>query len=165
MWSRIVVLGAALAVAAAIASAGPAAMPTCKPGVSKVAGGMARTFCGTATARVVVNNKEYHFSGGQCDIYPRYIVVNIGTVVLAGAKKHAYFGLLLGKHPAATAVDPVVAKDGTYTKGLITVTAPGVRASVYNAADLEIRLTKNRRAGSFSGTGLGRKSVRGSFSC
>jgi hypothetical protein len=159
----LVVLVVALSVPALAES--PSAAPTsCKPGVSKVAGGVARTFCGTAKATVKVNGRSYAFTNGQCDIYPKYLVVNIGTVVVGSAKRKAYFGLLLGKHPAATAVDPVVSKDGTYRKGLITFRAPGIDVSVYNAPDLRISLVKNRRAGTFSGTGFGTK-VTGSFTC
>jgi hypothetical protein len=156
----------ALVSAAALSTAwpSPAAPVACTPGVSKVAGGFARTFCGNATARVLVKGKTHVFTGGQCDIYPRYLVVNIGTVVVGGTKKKAYFGLLLGKHPAATAVDPVVSKDGTYTKGLITIRASGIDVSVHNAPDLRISLVRKRRAGTFSGTGFGTK-VTGSFRC
>jgi hypothetical protein len=159
----LVVLVTALSVPA-LGGSSPAAPTSCEPGVSKVAGGVARTFCGTAKATVKVNGSLYVFTKGQCDVYPKYLVVNIGTVVVGSAKKKAYFGLLLGKHPAATAVDPVVAKDGTYTKGLITIRAPGVDVSVYNAPDLRISLVRNRRAGTFSGTGFGTK-VTGSFTC
>jgi hypothetical protein len=167
----LVVLVVALSVPALDGSS-PAAPTSCKPGVSKVAGGVARTFCGTAKATVKVNGRSYAFTNGQCDIYPKYLVVNIGTVVVGSAKRKAYFGLLMGKHPAATAADPVVAKDGRYKRGLITANAPGLRISTFNEPSLVIVLTGNRRAGVFSWSKSENKiynepalMVAGSFRC
>jgi len=166
--------GATVAIAMTIAGLGSAAaaQETCRAGVFRVPGGIARTFCGTARATVAVNGKTYLFKNGKCDLEPKYVVVNIGTVVLGGAKKKAYFGLELGKSPAATAADPVVSKDGTYRRGLITMQVRTFHASLYNVADLKITLTHHRSRGTFSGTKpgssiFGQKPVKisGSFRC
>ena len=64
---------------------------------------------------VTRNGKTVTFKGGECDVYPRYVVVNIGTVSPTGSKP--YFGPLVGKHPAATTADPVVAKERRVPQG------------------------------------------------
>jgi hypothetical protein len=119
---------------------------------------------------VTRNGKTVTFKGGECDVYPRYVVVNIGTVSPTGSKP--YFGLLVGKHPAATTADPVVAKDGVYRKGLVTAKAPGFSAGLYDNPDLEIVLSHGRRAGTFSGSKRGSKlfgtpaeKISGTFTC
>lgn len=148
----------------------------CVPGVKGVPGGISRTFCGTARATVKVNGKTFTFTGGQCDLYPKGLVVNIGTVILGGAKKKAYFGVLLGRNPGTGAKDPVVSKDGTYTKGLITMEAPGLKngVNIYNWPGLKIVLKNGRKAGTFAASKPGREAfgivvpalnVNGSFRC
>jgi hypothetical protein len=160
-----VVLGAT-----ATAASAARAERACTPGVTKVAGGVARTFCGSAKAAVTRNGKTVTFKGGECEIYPRYLVVNIGTASPTGNKP--YFGLLVGKHPAATAADPVVSGDGVYRKGLVTAKAPGFSAGLYNNPDLKIALAHGRRTGTFSGSKPGSKlfgtpaeKISGSFTC
>lgn len=165
------VLGEPIASAALSVRGGTSAAGTtsCVPGVKKVDGGLARTFCGSARATVVVNRTTRTFTGGQCELHPSYVVVNIGT---AGAGKKPYFGLLMGKHPAATAADPVVAKDGVYTRGLVTAKGPGFSLSLYNDPTLKIVLTSGRRRGTFSAKrpastifGTPAQTISGRFSC
>jgi hypothetical protein len=167
---------AAAAFAASPATAGPAASEACTSGVRTVNGVQARVFCGPARATAFVNGKRYAFANGECELRGKYVAVNIGTVMLGAGKGPAlsYFGLLMGKHPAAPPAEPAVAKDGTYRGGLVTMTARGLAAgaSLYGAPNLKITLRNNRRAGSFSGTMPGSKltnrpalKVRGSFTC
>jgi len=138
-----------------------------------------RVFCGSAKATVHVKvgskaPKTYTFKNGQCDRLPKYFDANIGTVVLGFSKKEPpYFGLLMGKSPAATSRDPVVAKDGTYKGGLITIaTGTGASYDLHGADQLTITLKKGRHAGSFVGKKPGSTlfnqpplSVTGSFTC
>lgn len=171
------VVAAALASSLAGTAGSSTAAPTaCVPGVKAVPGGTSRTFCGTARASVNVNGKTLTFTGGRCDLYPKGLVVNIGTVVLGGAKKKAYFGVLLGRNPGTGPKDPVVGKDGTYTKGLITMEAPGLKngVNIYNWPTLKIVLKNGRRSGTFTASKPGREafgvvvpamSVKGSFRC
>jgi len=146
----------------------------CKAGLTTIKGFQARVFCGPATVRGTVNGKRFAIANGVCERYPNYFVVNIGTVVLGLGKnkpKLPYFGLLMGKSPAYS-YDPAVAKDGTYTKGLITITSPKLKADLHNETDLKITLKNGRRAGRFSGTKPGSTifntptvKVAGSFRC
>jgi hypothetical protein len=170
---------AALAAAtldAAPATASPAGGAACTPGVTTIKGVQARVFCGSAKAVVFANGKRYVFANGTCERHGRYFVVNIGTVVLGGGDKAPlvpYFGLLMGKHPAASAAEPVVAGDGTYSRGLITMVGRGLEAAtLHGAHHLQITLRNDRHAGSFSGVRPGIRIIkmpplrlRGTFTC
>jgi hypothetical protein len=165
---------------AATASA-PGASTACTPSVRTIKGFQMRVFCGPAKATVKVQvgqkaAKTYVFKNGQCDRYPKYFVVNIGTVVLgtgSNRPKLPYFGLLMGKSPAATSRDPVVAKDGTYKGGLITInTAGGASYGLSGPEQLTITLKNKRRAGTFVGKRPGSMlfdtpaiEITGSFTC
>jgi hypothetical protein len=114
---------------------------------TKVPGGVHRVLCG-ASATVRVNGKRFVLKNGRCDLYPGYVTVQIGAI----ARGSSYFGLVLGKSPAATETDPRVAKDGTYTQGLIVISTRGVSDVLLNEAGAKFVLTRSRRAGSFSAT-------------
>jgi hypothetical protein len=176
MKRSILATGVALAgIACAFAGGAPAAQRACEPGVTTIKGFQARVFCGPATAKGTINGKPFVFSGGVCDRHPQYLVVNIGTVVLGIGKNKPrlpYFGLLMGKSPAASASDPVVARDGTYTKGLITIGTSKSEVDLHDETDLKITLTHGRRSGTFSATKPGStlfnvptRKVSGSFRC
>jgi len=155
---------AVLASAAALALAGLAFSggasgggAACTPGLKKVNGKQVRVFCGPAKATVRVRvgakaAKTYTFRNGQCDRYPRYFDVNIGYASFGAKTKLPYFGLLMGKSPAATSRDPVVSKDGIYKGGLITINgADGKSYSLFGPEQLTITLRKSRHAGTLAG--------------
>ena len=52
--------------ATAVASDSPQSAAACVPGVKKISGVSARTFCGPAKATVRVNGKTISYSGGTC---------------------------------------------------------------------------------------------------
>jgi hypothetical protein len=175
----LLAIAGTLAAGLALASPARGTATACKPGVTTLNGVSVRVFCGPAKATVHVKvgskaPKTYTFKNGQCDRYPKYFDANIGTVALGFAKKKPlYFGLLMGKSPAATSKDPVVAKDGTYKGGLITIgTGTGASYTLHGTDQLTITLKKGRRAGSFVGKRPGSTlfnqsalSVTGSFTC
>lgn len=173
--ARLVLAFVVAGCAAVLPSGTPAEGQRCKPGVTTIKGFQARVFCGPASVKGTVNGKPFAISGGLCERHPQYFVVNIGTVVLGVGRstpKLPYFGLLMGKSPAASASDPVVAKDGVYRKGLITITTPKLQADLHDETDLKITLTHGRRAGTFSGTKPGSTlfkqpaiKIKGSFTC
>jgi hypothetical protein len=183
--ARIGVLQAGLAFTAVLALGGLAlsggasgGSTVCTPGVKTINGTQVRVFCGPAKATVRVQigtkaAKTYSFKNGQCDRYPKYFDVNIGFASLGAKTKLPYFGLLMGKSPAATTRDPVVARDGTYKGGLITIHgSDGKSYSLFGPEQLTITLKKNRRAGTFVGGTPGSKlykqaasKISGSFSC
>ena len=161
-----------LAMSAAVAGAilaAPAtsATPSCKPSTAKVAGGVHRVLCG-ASATVRVNGTRTVLRNGRCDLYPAYVTVQIGAM----ARGSAYFGLVVGKSPAATESDPAVTKDGTYAQGLIVISTPKLSDVLLNEDGAKFVLKRSRRAGVFSATDpastrFKRPEVRivGSFSC
>jgi hypothetical protein len=162
----LVVFVAATAGLLIAASAGGSSA-ACKPAVKKVSGGTAHIFC-SAKATVKASGKTYLLQNGECDLYPKYVVVRIGSV----ANRGSYLGLYLGNSPLMPATEPVAAKDGTYQKGVIVLATPKVLALLFDESDLKIVLTKHRRSGTFSGTNpadprLKRPSVHvsGSFRC
>ena len=178
--AALITMAGALVVGLALASRAHGTVTACKPGVTTVNGVSVRVFCGAAKATVHVKvgsnpAKTYAFKNGECDRQPKYFDANIGTVVLGVTKKKKppYFGLLIGKSPAATSEDPVVAKDGTYTGGLITIqTGTGAAYDLHGVEQLTITLKKNRHAGTFVGKRPGSTlfkqpalSVTGSFTC
>jgi hypothetical protein len=121
-----------------------------------------------AKATVHANGRTYAVKSGQCDLYPTYVTVRIGSV----AKGGSYFGLFMGRSPVAPSTEPIVASDGTYDKGLIVLATPNVLAFLSDETDLKVTLTKGRRSGTFSGTQpanprLKRSAVTvsGTFSC
>jgi hypothetical protein len=75
--------GTATALAAiAVASGSPRSTAACVPGVKRINGVPARTFCGPARATVKMNGKTISYSGGKCSKSLGLFSVNIGTVVL-----------------------------------------------------------------------------------
>jgi hypothetical protein len=169
MGRRIALLLCALGlamIAGSPANSARGSATACKAGTKKVAGGTARTYC-NAKATVHANGRTYAVKGGECDVYPKYLVVSIGSV----AKRGSYFGLYVGKSPL-TPLEATVAGSGSYTKGLILLATPKVLAFLFDEADLKITLRKGRRSGTFSGTNpanprLKRPTVRmsGNFTC
>jgi len=152
----------AAAFAAATASSGRAAA-TCTAGVHPFGGTSARTFCGPASATVVVGGKTLHFSGGTCERGAAYVAVNIGTVVLGTTtrQKPDYFGLVVGKAPL---IGGTPAKsDGTYKPQVLTANHAGKGYAILHST---LQLQANRTRGTFSGTPYGSTSkVTGTFSC
>lgn len=166
--------------ALAIATSAGGASSACKPGVTTINGTSVRVFCGPATATVHVQvgtktTKTYVFRNGQCDRFQKYFNVNIGKVVLglSTKTKPAYFALLMSKAPAATALDPVVSKDGTYNGGLLAIeTGQGPSYFLRGSDQLTVTLTKRRHAGSLVGGRPGSTlfnqpaiKITGSFTC
>jgi hypothetical protein len=166
-WIPVVLAALGLVVAAISVGSASASATACKAGTKKVRGGTARIVCG-AKATVKANGRTYVVENGECDLYPKYVVVSIGIV----AKGTSYFGLFVGKSPVAKAGDPVAAKDGTYDQGLILLATPHFLGFLHNETALKIVLKNGRRAGTFSATNpadarLKTRAVRmsGSFRC
>jgi hypothetical protein len=112
--AALAVLASAVAAGLSSSISARSAGATCKPGVTTVKGLTERVFCGPAKATVTIKvgtkaAKTYKFRNGKCDRFPKYFDANIGTVVLGATSKRKppYFGLLMGKSPAATSEDPV----------------------------------------------------------
>ena len=111
---------AAGVIAFAAAGSGTAAhSAACKAGVRKLNGIPARTFCGPATARILIGGKTLVFTQGNCVATPQYVSVNIGTVVLGQTTRHQpnYFGLDIGRIPGSGS--PRAGTDGTYRSGTV----------------------------------------------
>jgi hypothetical protein len=160
--------GLAFSTAASGKSPASGSATACKPGTTKVPGGVKRTFCGTAKATVKVNGRSYAFAKGRCELYPGYVSVEIGRFSRGGS----FFALLVGKSPDATAEDPPATRDGIYTKGTFGLAVPTFGSIFHDETDLKIALRKGRRAGAFSATDPANArfkrlalQVTGSFSC
>jgi hypothetical protein len=135
----------------------------CTAGVHQYGGANARTFCGSATATVLVGGKTVRFSGGECERGPAYLSINIGTVVLGTTSKPKpeYFGLLVGKAPIVGGTP--AAHDGTFKPQALTFDHAG---KGYPVLQSSVTLTNGRTRGTFTGTVLGSNArVRGSFRC
>jgi hypothetical protein len=141
---------AALAVPAAGAG-GVAGATACVPGVKKIDGVTARTFCGGARATVKLNRKTISYRGGECARSIGLFSVNIGTVVLGDLKNRPdYFGLT------------ATAKAGNQSRQAISLVHAGKREAIIGSVTLKPGL----RAGSFSGKAFGSSNiVSGSFAC
>ena len=145
---------ASAAAAAALAAATPA-RSACTPGVSKIGGFSAHTFCGPAKATVHVAGKTLSFSGGQCAISMGFWTVNIGTIELGQPHKtKSYFGIALTKPSHA---------DGSYKGVTFGFNVPG---KSYLVSGATLTLSKGGKAASFSGSlALGGGKATGSVTC
>ena len=139
---------------AALATALPS-RSACTPGISKIGGFQARTFCGPAKASMKVAGKKLSFVGGQCAISQGYWTVNIGTIELGQPHKtKSYFGIALVKPSHA---------DGTYPDVTFGFNVPG---KSYLVSDATLTLRKGGKAASFSGAvAPGGAKVMGSVTC
>lgn len=80
--------------ATASASGSPQSAAACVPGVKKINGVSARTFCGPAKATVKMSGTTISYRGGKCSKSLGLFSVNIGTVVLGNLRnKPEYFGV------------------------------------------------------------------------
>jgi hypothetical protein len=147
----------ALVAGALVAPAGSSASSACTPGMSKVGGKPARTFCGTAKVVAKIGTKTFSFTGGECTKTATYFTLNIGTIVInpvANAKpgKLPYFGMT---------VTP--GDSGVHLSQALSWVSSGKRYSVYaNSVTLKTGLKK----GSFNGHALpGGGKVTGTFTC
>src|SRR5215203_3100228 len=93
----------------------------CVPGVKKINGVSARTFCGPAKATVKMNGKTFSYSGGECSKGAGLFAVNIGTIVLGKLKnKPEYFGVAAAHAGTSRSIIGTVAikvglKGGTFS--------------------------------------------------
>ena len=160
----LVLCAAALSAAAFAPSA--SSTTSCSAGVIPFGGVQARVFCGPAKATVHVGGKTLSFSNGNCEATPKYVSVNIGTVVLGQTtkKKPDYFGLDVGQIPGSTAKPSP--KDGTYTGGAVAIVSGGKSYAV-RGDTVKITLTGNRSKGTLTGSLIfgGSGAVTASFSC
>jgi hypothetical protein len=142
-------LGAATALAGA--SGSPQGAAACVPGVKKINGVSARTFCGPARATVKMNGKTISYSGGNCSKSLGLFSVNIGTVVLGNLRnKPEYFGVTAR------------AKAGVQTRQGVSVVHAGKSHAIIGTVTIKAGL----RAGTFSGKVFGSpKIIAGSFTC
>lgn len=156
-------LAALTGIAVAVEAAGGAG-GACTPGVRQVNGGLARVFCGPATANLTVGRAKVAFKDGQCDRTAAYFTINIGTTALdlKVKPKPAYFGLTVGRTPL-TPSSPRVGKDGTYTAGVITFVRKGKVTSL--RAGAKVTLQRGRTMGTFKGVADSGQPVKGAFRC
>jgi hypothetical protein len=143
-------IGAALA-ASAMASGSPQAAKACTPGVHKIGGVNARTFCGPAKASVRLGGKTITYKNGECSKSIGLFSVNIGTVVLGNLKnKPEYFGVT------------ATAKAGFQAKQTIAVVHAGKSKAIIGTVTLKAGL----KSGTFSGKVFGSPAtISGSFTC
>lgn len=144
-------MGTALILAAS-AFATPQHAAACVPGVKKINGFNARTFCGPAKATLRINGRTVVYKGGQCSKSFVGFEVNIGTVVIGNLKKKPeYFGLVAKP------------KAGTSGDGTLAVNHAGKGAAVLKAT---ITLKPGLKSGTFSGKVFGEPTpITGSFTC
>jgi hypothetical protein len=148
--------------AAAGATAAPA-RGVCTAGVHSFGGVNARTFCGPATATLVVGGRALRFRGGSCERGPQYVAVNIGTVVLGTTTKPKpdYFGLLVGKAPIVGGAP--AAHDGTFKAQAVSAHHG---AKGYAITSALVTLAGRRTRGTFTGRVFGSNApVHGTFRC
>jgi hypothetical protein len=136
----------------------------CTPGVRQVSGGLARIFCGPATAQLTIGRTKVGFGQGQCDRTRAYFTINIGTTALDPAvkPKPAYFGITVGRTPLTPSAKPA-GTDGTYTGGVVTFVRKGKVTTL--RAGARVTLKSRRTAGSFRGVADTGQPVSGSFRC
>ena len=137
---------------AATAFAAPERASACVPGVKKINGVTARTFCGPAKATVHVNGKTISYKGGECSKSSFGWSLNIGTVLLGNLQqKPEYLGI------AGTA------KAGPQTKASVAVVHAHKGLAIATAT---VTLKAGLKAGTFSGKVFGEPTrVTGSFTC
>src|SRR5215218_10062667 len=123
----------------------------CVPGVRKINGVSARTFCGPAKATVKMNGKTISYSGGKCSRSLGLFSINIGTVVLGNLRnKPEYFGMTAS------------AKAGVQPRQGVSVVHAGKSQAIVGAVTIKAGL----KAGTFSGKVFGSsKTISGSFTC
>lgn len=136
---------------------------TCKAGLHRIGGVSARTFCGPATARVLVGGKTLAFAQGNCVKTAAYVSINIGTVVLGQTKQRQpnYFGLDIGRIPGSGA--PPAGKDGTYRTG--TVLTVEYANKSYDVLSGSASLKGHRTHGTVKGTAFTGQPLTGTFHC
>jgi hypothetical protein len=147
----IAVLTASALAATAFASGSPYAAAACVPGVKKINGVNARTFCGPAKAAVKINGSTVSYKGGECSKGIGLFTVNIGTVVLGNLKnKPEYLGVT------------ATAKVGVQSRQTVAVVHAGKSKSIVGTVTLKAGL----KSGTFSGKVFGSSAViSGSFTC
>lgn len=142
--------GAAFA-ASAFASSSPHAAAGCTPGLHKIGGVNARTFCGPAKASVHLGGKTVAYKNGECSKSIGLFSVNIGTVVHGDLKsKPEYFGVTAKAKAGVQAQQTIAVVHGGKTKAIIgTVT-----------------LKAGLKSGTFFGKVFGSPAkISGSFTC
>jgi hypothetical protein len=135
-------------------------------GVRQENGVNTRTFCGNATAQMVVDGKTLTFDKGECEFRSDTVAVNVGTTVIGSddaAKalkaKYAYFGAVIGQSSSGKDA----ASDGAYPGSLVTANDHGTGYTVGNAT---VTLKNNRKSGEFTGTKIGSQdTITGTFTC
>jgi hypothetical protein len=147
----IAALTATALAATAFASSSPHAAAACLPGMKKINGVNARTFCGPAKATVKINGSTVSYKGGECSKSIGLFAVNIGTVVLGNLKnKPEYLGVT------------AAAKAGVQTRQTVAVVHAGKSKSIIGTVTLKAGL----KSGTFSGKVFGSSAViSGSFTC
>jgi hypothetical protein len=147
----IVGIGTALTLAAS-AFASPQHAAACVPGVKKINGVNARTFCGPAKAIVRIDGRTVVYKGGECSKSSFGWAINLGTVVLGNlSHKPEYFGIAAN------------AKPGVQHKGTVAVVHAGKPLAVSAGT---INLKAGLVSGTFSGKVFGAATrVTGSFTC
>jgi hypothetical protein len=150
MLAALIAAGTAT-VLAATAFASVQSGAACVPGVKKIKGVSARTFCGPARATVKMDGKTISYKGGECSKSIGLFAVNIGTVVLGNLKnKPEYLGVT------------AKAKAGVQSRQGIAV----VHADKSQAIIGTVTIKAGLRGGTFSGKGFGSSRViSGSFTC
>jgi hypothetical protein len=147
----IAALTATALAATAFAGSSPLSAAACVPGVKKINGVNARTFCGPAKATVKINGTTVSYRGGECSKSIGLFSLNIGTVVLGNLKnKPEYLGLT------------ATAKPGAQTRQTVAVVHAGKSKSTIGTVTLKAGL----KSGTFSGKVFGSSAViSGSFTC
>ena len=147
----IAALTATALAASAFAASSPHARAACVPGVKKIGGVNARTFCGPAKATVKINGATVSYKGGACSKSIGLFTVNIGTVVLGNLKnKPEYLGVT------------ATAKPGVQTRQTVSVVHAGKGKSIIGTVTLKAGL----KSGTFSGKVFGSSAaISGSFTC
>jgi hypothetical protein len=137
--------------ATAFAAGSPQNAAACVPGVKKINGVPARTFCGPAKATVRMNGKTIAYRGGKCSKSLGLFSVNIGTVVLGNLRnKPEYFGMTAS------------AKAGVQTRQGVSVVHAGKSRAIVGTVTIKAGLI----AGTFSGKVFGSsRIISGSFTC
>ena len=132
-----------------------AAKTPCTPGVTTIDGGLARVFCGPARATATVGKTTYRFASGSC-LHTGGFAVNVGgTLVIGSSEKLSYFGISLpGAGPA---------RIGARTRASPSSSAGGMSRS--RGAGSRVVLDEGLRSGTFVGTDLSGRTIKGSFSC
>jgi hypothetical protein len=137
--------------ATAVAAGSPQSAAACVPGVKKINGVTARTFCGPAKAIVKMNGTTISYSGGNCSKSLGLFAVNIGTVVLGTLRnKPEYLGVTAG------------ARAGVQTRQGVSVVHAGRSHAIIGTVTIKAGL----KAGTFAGKVFGSsRTISGLFTC